>query len=99
MSEVPAFSKGDIASAAALMGMLASEARLDILCRLLEGEQSVGQLARACNLPQPTMSQQLRRLRDAGLVTSRRDGQTIFYGIEGDEVRAVLDTLHRLYCA
>lgn len=93
------FLEGDIVGAASLMTMLASEARLQILCRLLEGERSVGDLAQACRLPQPTMSQQLKRLREAGLVTGRREGQTIFYAIEGREVAAVLKTLHSLYCA
>lgn len=93
------FLEGDIAGAASLMTMLASEARLQILCRLLEGERSVGDLAQACRLSQPTMSQQLKRLREAGLVTGRREGQTIFYAIKGREVAAVLNTLHSLYCA
>lgn len=91
--------EGDIAGAAALMTMLASEARLQILCRLLDGERSVGDLAEACGLSQPTMSQQLKRLKEAGLVDSRRASQTIYYGIKGQEVAAVLETLHNLYCA
>lgn len=90
---------GDIGAAADLMKMLASEARLQILCRLVDGERSVGDLAEACGMAQPTMSQQLRRLKDAGLVDSSRKGQTILYRIKGDEVQAVLHTLHRLYCA
>ncbi len=93
------FLEGDIRGAAALMGMLASEARLQILCRLLDGERSVGELAQACGLSQPTMSQQLKRLKDAELVTARRDGQTIYYSVKGKEVAAVLQTLHGLYCA
>ncbi|MCP1167657.1 ArsR/SmtB family transcription factor [Limimaricola litoreus] len=93
------FLDGDIAGAAALMGMLASEARLRILCRLVEGERSVGDLARICDMSQPTMSQQLKRLKEAGLVVGRREGQTIYYNVTGDEVVAVLETLHRLYCA
>ena len=91
--------EGDIGAAADLMKMLASEARLQILCRLVDGERSVGDLAEACGMAQPTMSQQLRRLKDAGLVDSSRRGQTILYRIKGDEVQAVLQTLHRLYCA
>lgn len=90
---------GDIAGAAALMSSLASEARLQILCRLLNGERSVGDLARRCALPQPTVSQQLKRLKEAGLVSSRREAQTIFYSISGREAVAVLRTLHDLYCA
>ena len=93
------FLDGDIKGAAALMGMLASEARLQILCRLVDGERSVGELARICDMSQPTMSQQLKRLKEAGLVEGRREGQTIYYSVTGDEVAAVLETLHRLYCA
>lgn len=92
------FREDDIKAAAALMGMLASEARLQILCRLSEGERSVGDLARSCGMPQPTMSQQLKRLKEAGLVEGRREAQTIYYSIRGREAAAVLETLHGLYC-
>lgn len=93
------FLDGDIAGAAALMTMLASEARLQILCRLLEGEKSVGDLAQACEVSQSTMSQQLKKLKDAGLVEGRRAGQAIYYSVKGDEAAAVLEVLHGLYCA
>lgn len=93
------FLEGDIAGAAALMTMLASEARLQILCRLLDGERSVGDLAQACGVSQSTMSQQLKKLKEAGLVEGRRVRQTIYYSIQGHEVAAVLETLHALYCA
>ena len=93
------FLQGDIQGAAALMGMLASEARLQILCRLLDGERSVGELAQACGISQSSMSQQLKRLKDAGLIEGRRDRQTIYYSVKGREVAAVLGTLHGLYCA
>ena len=90
---------GDIKKAAELMKMLASEARLRILCRLVEGERSVGELAQACGVAQPTMSQQLKRLKDAGLVEGRREAQTVYYRLVGNEAAAVLETLHTLYCA
>ncbi|PVA05281.1 ArsR/SmtB family transcription factor [Thalassorhabdomicrobium marinisediminis] len=93
------FIKDNIKDAAALMEMLSSESRLQILCRLTNGERSVGELARMCDLPQPTMSQQLKRLKEAGLVEGRRAGQTIYYSIKGDEVGAVLNTLYGLFCA
>ncbi len=92
------FLVGDIESAAALMKMLASEARLQILCRLTVGERSIGDLAQACGLSQPTMPQQLKRLKAAGLVEGRRDAQTIYYRLTRKEVIALLDTLHGLYC-
>ncbi len=99
MKNIDDFREDDIESAAALMGMLASEARLQILCRLVDGERSVGDLARLCDIPQPTMSQQLKRLKEAGLVEGRREGQTIYYSVTGREVAAVLEVLHALYCA
>ncbi|MFD2740647.1 ArsR/SmtB family transcription factor [Sulfitobacter aestuarii] len=99
MTETPEFRDGDIDRAARLMAMLASKARLQILCRLVEGELPVGELARDCGLSQPRMSQQLKTLKEAGLVSSRREGQTIYYAIEGREAAAVLQTLHELYCA
>ena len=81
------------------MTMLASELRLQILCRLVDGERSVGDLAEACGLSQSATSQQLGRLKAAGLVTGRRAAQTIYYSVKGKEVAAVLGTLHALYCA
>ncbi|NUH64987.1 helix-turn-helix transcriptional regulator [Sulfitobacter sp. S0837] len=99
MKNADDFLEGDIAAAAALMTMLASEARLQILCRLLDGERSVGDLAEVCGVSQSTMSQQLKKLKEAGMVEGRRAGQTIFYSIKGHEAAAVLETLHGLYCA
>ena len=84
--------------AAQLMGMLSNPSRLRILCLLAEEEHSVGHLAKRLGMPQPSMSQQLKKLRAAGLVKSRRDAQTIYYGLNGVEVTEVLATLHRLYC-
>ena len=87
-----------VQDAARLMEMLASPARLRILCQLTESELSVGALADRCEMSQPTMSQQLKRLREAGLVSARRDGQSIYYSLQGAEVTEVLKVLHRLYC-
>ncbi len=69
-----------------------------MFCILLEGEQSVLKLAAAAELSQPAMSHHLKKLRDAGLVQTRRDAQTIYYALRGKEVSAVLEVLHDLYC-
>ncbi|WP_420407620.1 ArsR/SmtB family transcription factor [Hoeflea sp.] len=84
--------------AAKLMEMLSQPVRLRILCVLLEGEQSVLRLADTVGLSQPAMSHHLRKLREAGLVNTRRDAQTIYYSLKGREVSAVLEVLHGLYC-
>ena len=87
-----------IADAAKLMEMLSQPIRLRMMCILLSGEQSVLSLAASAKLSQPAMSHHLKKLRDADLVSTRRDGQTIFYSLKGDEVAQVLKVLHRLYC-
>jgi hypothetical protein len=69
-----------------------------ILCTLLEGERSVGDLVDKIGLSQSALSQHLARLRRDGLVRTRRASQTIFYRMAGAEAPAVLATLHRLYC-
>ena len=85
--------------AAALMTMLSQPARLRILCILLEGEHSVLQLAQLCRLSQPAISHHLKKLRDADLVQTRRSAQTIHYSLKGEEVKAIMQTLHQLYCS
>lgn len=85
--------------AAQLLKQLANEKRLMILCALVEGEQSVGALNASVPLSQSALSQHLARLREAGLVSTRRDGQLIYYALAGDKAPAVLHLLHTLYCA
>ena len=87
------------AQAARLMEMLAQPSRLKILCILIQGERSVQALADIAELSQPAMSHHLRKLREADLVETRRDGQVKYYSLKGDEVKTVLDALYGLYCA
>jgi DNA-binding transcriptional ArsR family regulator len=84
--------------AASLMRSLASEKRLMLLCRLVDGERSVGELCEALGLSQANTSQQLAILRREGLVTTRRDGQTIYYALAGEGARRVIEVLYELYC-
>jgi DNA-binding transcriptional ArsR family regulator len=77
---------------------LGNEHRLLILCTLLEGERSVGDLVEKIGLSQSALSQHLARLRRDGLVRTRRSSQTIYYRVSGAEAPAVLATLHSLYC-
>ncbi len=77
---------------------LAHESRLLILCDLLDGEKSVGELEAFLDLRQSTVSQQLARLRLEGLVASRRDGKTIYYSIANEKVRAVIGVLYSAFC-
>ena len=77
---------------------LAHESRLMILCNLLDGEKSVGELEAFLSLRQSTVSQQLARLRLEGLVAARRDGKAIYYTIADDKVRSVIGVLYATFC-
>ena len=84
--------------ASALLRALANRHRLLILCRLVDGERSVGDLAAALGIRDSTVSQHLALLRRDGLVHTRREGQTIWYAISSAPARAVLESLYRSYC-
>jgi len=77
---------------------LAHESRLLILCILAEGEKSVGELEEILNLRQPTVSQQLARLRAEGLVSTRRDGKIIYYNLASAEARVVIGAIYDVFC-
>lgn len=85
--------------ASELLKSLSNPHRLMILCQLLEGERSVGDLAAFLDLRSSTVSQHLALLRREGLVAARREAQTIFYGIASHPARRILETLFELFCA
>lgn len=82
-----------------LLNSLSNPHRLTILCQLLEGERSVGELAAFLELRGSTVSQHLALLRREGLVAARREAQTIYYGIASRPAQRILETLFELFCA
>mgnify|MGYP006270368585 CR=1 FL=1 len=85
--------------AADVLARLSNPRRLEILCHLsAEGELSAGEIVRRIDLSQSAASQHLARLREIGLLETRREGQTIHYRIARDDVGQILEVLHRLYC-
>jgi ArsR family transcriptional regulator, virulence genes transcriptional regulator len=84
--------------AADLMKALGNESRLLILCALADGERSVGELNAMVPLSQSALSQQLARLREQGLVQTRRESQTIFYSLCAGPADQVIRLLHDIYC-
>ena len=65
--------------AARLLKLLANEQRLTVLCRLSGGEMSVTELGEYVALSQSALSQHSAKLRADGIVSTRRDAQTIYY--------------------
>jgi DNA-binding transcriptional ArsR family regulator len=85
-------------AAAAFLKVLANDRRLMILCELLKGERTVGELEEIVDLSQSALSQHLARLRRSHLVKTRRESQTIHYSIADPGVTKVIGALYDLYC-
>ena len=90
--------KKHAAEAASLLKELANPSRLLILCQLIGGEKSVGELCRAIELSQSAVSQHLARLREAQLVDTEKRGQMVYYRLCNMEAHALLSTLYLIYC-
>lgn len=86
------------ADAAAYLKTLAHEGRLMILCHLGAGERSVGELETLLDIRQAAVSQMLARLRDEGLVATRREGKTIYYSLSDRNTEQVIQLLYSLFC-
>jgi DNA-binding transcriptional ArsR family regulator len=85
--------------ATSLLKALANSSRLLILCELVQGERSVGELERRVGLSQSAMSQHLALLRRKGIVATRREAQSIYYSLASQEAAAVMATLYKVFCA
>ena len=85
--------------AANFLKLLANRNRLMILCHLLEGELSVSALNAHLPLSQSALSQHLAVLRHAGVVSTRREHQVIFYRLASTEVTEIMSVLYRQFCA
>jgi DNA-binding transcriptional ArsR family regulator len=81
-----------------LLKLMANKNRLMILCRLQQGEMSVSELNDSVPLAQSALSQHLASLRNAGIVSTRREGQTIFYKVVDERVAILLQGLYTVFC-
>src|SRR5690554_3005015 len=87
------------ARAAAMLRAVGNEHRLLVLCLLIEhGELSVGKLHRYLPLSQSALSQHLAKMRDEGLITFRREAQTLYYRIGNPDVNRLIGTLKDIFC-
>ncbi len=84
--------------ATSLLKALANKNRLKIMCSLYKGEKCVGDLEVISGLSQSALSQHLARLRQDGLVTTRREAQTIYYSTDNDEVQHIMEALTKCLC-
>lgn len=87
------------AAVADMLKAIGNARRLMVLCKLVEhGEMTVTDLARDVGLSQSACSQHLARMREEGLITFRRESQTLWYAIADARVETLLGTLYQLYC-
>jgi DNA-binding transcriptional ArsR family regulator len=86
-----------IGEASDLLKALANPNRLSIVCLLLEGESSVAEIENELGIRQPTLSQQLGELREAGLVATRRDAKHIYYRVADDRAGRIVKTLRDVF--
>ncbi len=85
--------------AAIYLRALSNPSRLRLLCELVNGEKSVGELEAALGLGQAYVSQQLARLRGEGLVAAVREGRIVRYHLCDPRVTPVLVVLYEQFCA
>ena len=86
-----------VQEASTLLKAMSNEKRLLILCHLLKDELSVGTLEKLVNLSQSALSQHLARLRRDGFVQTRREAQTIFYSIKGEQTKTIIAALSNIF--
>lgn len=86
-----------VAESAGLLKALGNSKRLEIVCILRESEKKVGELEKIIGISQSALSQHLAVLRTAGIVSTRRDAQSVYYSLSDDRCRRLLDLLDKLY--
>ena len=90
--------KASASNACRLMKVLSNPDRLMLLCQLSQGEKRVGELEEILSIVQASLSQQLTVLREEELVTTRRDGKSIYYQIASPQALAVMNVLFEQFC-
>jgi DNA-binding transcriptional ArsR family regulator len=87
-----------VGKATSFLKLLAHEGRLEIMCLLVDGGQTVGEIAANLGLGQSAVSQQLMRLRAEGLVVAHREGRSIRYVLGRPETEIVIRALRQAFC-
>lgn len=99
LSSEAAQMKARVGEASSFLKKLANPDRLLVACALVGGERSVRELEDLLGIRQPGLSQQLAGLREAGLITGRKEGKQVFYRLADPRVETFITTMHALFCA
>lgn len=84
--------------AAELLKALSNPQRLRVMCLLIDGERTVGEINAEVELSQSALSQHLAVLREGGWVQTRRESQNVYYSVSEGPVHRLIETLHDIYC-
>lgn len=84
--------------AATYMRALSNPSRMLLLCEMMDGKKSVGELEEALGLGQAYVSQQLARLRSDGFVKAERQGRVVNYTLADSRVRPLIEMIYELFC-
>jgi|SRR5690606_4491111 len=94
-----AFLQEGAGKATAMLKAIGNENRLLVLCLLIQVEEmSVGTILEHIPLSQSALSQHLGRMREEGLITYRRESQTLYYRIANPDVQKIVAALKSIYC-
>lgn len=85
--------KNNAEDVSALLKTMSHANRLMIACALAEGEKHVSQIEAEIKVPQPHLSRELGRLRDAGLVTARRESKNVYYSLTDERLAHLIEAL------
>jgi ArsR family transcriptional regulator len=80
------------------LSLVANPRRLLILCELAKGEMSVGAIQARVGVSQSALSQHLAKLREAAMVATRRDAQTVYYRIADPDLEVLMAALYEAFC-
>lgn len=90
--------RANASAAEGLLKCMANASRLMILCQLVEGAKCVSELQATLDLSQSALSQHLAKLRQLGLVKTRKQGLNVYYHIKDQAALVVLKALYQIYC-
>lgn len=100
LSELDCDGSDPVCRAARTMAQLSHPQRLRVLCLLIDkGELSVADLLEHIPLTASALSQHLAKMKDGGLISSRRIAKNVCYTIQREDIREILAVLHKLYCS
>jgi len=83
---------------AELLKLMAHPLRMRVLCRIAQGECTVGEIVDQCEAPQPAVSQILAKMKSEGLVHARRDGKFIHYSIQDPRIGKLMKSFKKIFC-